>query len=387
MVSSAVSDLDADLARIDADLREPARDPAGLALHAGRLYQRAALTGSSTDLLKAEALVERALAVALERSDLYLLKANLDFAFHRLADVRADLEASPALRASPDGRALAADLAFQEGRFPDARRGYEETLIADRAWEHLCRLAHLEGVLGETARADALYEEAGEALTAKEMRAFAWVEIQRGLLHLKRGRLDRARAHYARAEAAYTGYWIVDDHMAELLAAEGDVEGALRAYRALARRVDRPEMWQTLGELCTFAGIDDEAELALTRARDAYLASVGRGEVRYYHHLADFLADVRPDPEQAVIFAAKDLELRENPWTLTALAWALHRAGRSVEGATLARKALESDVVDAHLFHRAGTILAAAGFRDRAVELLARARDWNPRLGAFHVHR
>src|SRR5256885_8968016 len=48
--------------------------------------------------------------------DLYLLKANLDFKFHRLADVRIDLETGRGLSDTTQGRALRADLDFQEDR-------------------------------------------------------------------------------------------------------------------------------------------------------------------------------------------------------------------------------------------------------------------------------
>jgi tetratricopeptide (TPR) repeat protein len=74
--------------------------------------------------------------------------------------------------------------------------------------------------MGDPAGADELYEEAQDDLTAKEMRAFAWLEVQRGFLDFARGRYRQARSHYDRADAAYPGYWLVDEHVAELLAAQ-----------------------------------------------------------------------------------------------------------------------------------------------------------------------
>jgi len=66
-----------------------------------------------------------------------------------------------------------------------------------------------------------LYIEAEDELTAKEMRHYAWVELQRGVLKLRQGCYEEAAAHYDRATALIRVYWLVDDHKAELLGAEG----------------------------------------------------------------------------------------------------------------------------------------------------------------------
>src|SRR5207302_10021484 len=139
----------------------------------------------------------------------------------RLPDVGAALMASPAVYHSTEGRLIRADLDFQHGRYAQAKSGYLEALRAERAWGALARLAYFHGRMGDAAAADRLYEEAEDDLTAKEMRSYAWIEVQRGFLDFTHGRHDEARSHYSRADAAYPDYWLVAEYIAESLGADG----------------------------------------------------------------------------------------------------------------------------------------------------------------------
>src|SRR4051794_11686937 len=64
------------------------------------LYQRASLTGNLAELAGVETALDDAIREIGPAGDLYFLKANLDFKFHRLAEVRRDLEMGRDLRDS-----------------------------------------------------------------------------------------------------------------------------------------------------------------------------------------------------------------------------------------------------------------------------------------------
>src|SRR5204862_4694854 len=113
--------------------------------------------------------------------------------------------AVPSVHDSDEGRLIRADLDFQHGCYQAAETGYLEVLRDGQSWGALARLAHLRGKMGDPDDADRLYEEAQDQLTAKEMRAYAWLEVQRGFLDFARGRDDDAQLHYRRANAAYPG--------------------------------------------------------------------------------------------------------------------------------------------------------------------------------------
>jgi tetratricopeptide (TPR) repeat protein len=219
------------------------------------------------------------------------------------------------------------------------------------------------------------------------LRQYAWVELQLGLLALARGRHDDARVHYERSAKAYSGHWMADEHLAELAAAQGRFDEAVRLYRSVVERTARPEFQQALGEVYLFMGEPDRAEPWFEQALATYLASAHAGGVHYYHHLADFYADVREDGAEAVRWARKDIALRANFATQAALAWALYRDSQLGEAAATMDRALASGVSDARIFAQAATIREALGDREGAAQYTARADARNPHHRGFHVHR
>ena len=236
-------------------------DPERVTLYVYRLYQRAAIAGDSAQLSAVERAINRAIPLLANPSDLYLLKANTAFKLHKLSDVEAALRAVPSVYDSNEGRLIRADLDFQHGRYREAKRGYLGVLQAERSWGALARLAYFYGKRGDVAGADHLYEEAEDQLTAKEMRSYAWLEVQRGFLAFAHGRYGEARLHYGQADAAYPGYWLVDEHVAELLGAEGHYGQAIEILERIISTRDRPDLLQAIGELYAIAGQAERARL------------------------------------------------------------------------------------------------------------------------------
>ena len=63
-----------------------------------------------------------------------------------------------------------------------------------------------------------------------------------------------ARLHYRRADAAYPGYWLVEEHIAEVLGAEGRYAEAAEILERIVSTVDRPDLAQAIAELYQLAG-------------------------------------------------------------------------------------------------------------------------------------
>ena len=213
------------------------------------LYRRASLTASFADFKAAEVGIDTALRQVGPSEDLYLLKANFDFKLHRLGKTKEDLEKVPDLAGSAPVLALKADLDLQEGRYDAARRGYEAALRKKRTWDNLARLAYLESRTGNVSGAERLYAEAQAEITAKEMRSYAWVELQRGLLDFDDGRYEEALAHYQRANRAYSGYWLIEEHIAEVLDRLGRTQEAADLYRSIIQRTRNPEFVSALASI------------------------------------------------------------------------------------------------------------------------------------------
>jgi tetratricopeptide (TPR) repeat protein len=292
------SDFDLELERTERDIARFDKGSGDLEKRTSyvfRLYHRATILGDPRAFEPVEAEIDRTIFRFGPQEDLCFLKGHLDFQFHRLEAVKRDLALAPALAGRFEGRALQADLDFQEGKYLRAKEEYQRLIDENRTWDNLARLAHFKSKMGEPEEADELYFEAEEELTAKEMRSFAWIELQRGVLDLSHGRYEQASGHYERARKAYSGYWMVDEHIAELLAAVGKFEEALALYRSLVARVPKPELRQALGELYLFVGQPEQAERWLNLALEEYLNFARQGDERYSHHLAHFFTDVRED--------------------------------------------------------------------------------------------
>ena len=375
-----------DIAALEAICQREPRDLEKGTRLAYRRYHQASLTESEFDFEGVEQTIVAIIRDFGPREDICLLKANLDGRFHRLEQVKQDLRVCPSLARRHAGRAIAADLDFQEGRYEQARVAWEKLIEEDRTWDTLARLAHWTGKMGALEEADRLYQEAEEGLTAKELLSFAWLELQRGALALSWGRLGEAKIHYQRAARSFSGYWQTDKYMAELLAAEGDFEQAIRLLKSVVSRAPKPEFKQALGEILMLAGRKEEARPWSGAAVEAFLTSARGGAVHFYHHLADWYADLGGEPAQAVQWARRDVLLRSNFSTQSALAWALFKNGEVGEGLEWIRLALSSGVKDARIFARASILFDAAGEAAQGDYYAHVASEMNPYGRDLHVH-
>jgi tetratricopeptide (TPR) repeat protein len=387
-----LTEYDAELERIEKDIAELA--PAAfvspiqsetVTKYLYRLYQRVSLNGGLDELGSIESAIDRAIKQLGPAEDLCLLKANLNFKLHRLAETRRALRMAPALSGRAEGRSLRADIDFQSGRYSEAQKTIEALIEEDRTWDNLARLAHMRVKMGDFAAADRLYLEAEDELTAKEMRSYAWVEVQRGLSSAIRGEHEQAMEHFSRADKAYSGFWLIQEHIGDLRVAQGDPPGALAIYEEVLGRVRKPELLQKIGELYEKSGDPAKAESFFDEAVAIYLKSAQRGEVHYYHHLVEFYATARANPDECLKWASMDLALRENFATQSAFAWALYLNGKFTEAAHQITQALESGVQDAGIFTKAAAIYEAAGLHRKSHDCEHQAYALNPH-GASHIH-
>ena len=310
------TDYDVELRSIDAKI--PAKP-----LYA---YQRASLTGDFDDFRAAERAIDDAVAKQGPTADLLLLRAQFNFKLHRLDAAERDLNVLEA--EIPGVAALRADLAFQRGQYGEARRGYEREISIAGKWDDYARLAYLQSRSGDVAGADRSYAQAEEQISVKEMRSYAWVELQRGLLQFEQGHYDAALAHYRRAEKAYSGYWLIEEHIAEVLDKLGKTKESIVLYEAIVARTHNPEY---VGALARIAGRAELFAVAdrLNAARFALYPEAAIG-----HMIRDALA--RPLPRQDLVqLAQRNVALRPNAESKLLLARSYLKVGDRAAAARL----------------------------------------------------
>jgi tetratricopeptide (TPR) repeat protein len=272
--------------------------------------RQARLSGVVDQLRSAGTAVGTALQRYPDWPDLFYLRASADIDLHRPGAALAHLDGAPGLAESPAGLELRGAALGQLGRHSEAGDCFRRALAADPSWQGLAGLAQVRAAEGEPDAADALYAQAEDELTAKEMSAFAWVRAARGALAASSGDHETAWARYRSAAAAFSGYWLVESHIAGLLRRENRLEEAAAAYSAVHTRTERPELARALGDVHRLRGDDRESARWYAVALAGYQDSAARGEALYLHHLAAFCADVAGQPEEAARWAARDAQAR-----------------------------------------------------------------------------
>jgi tetratricopeptide (TPR) repeat protein len=272
--------------------------------------RHARLSGVLDELRSADTAARTALLRYPDWPDLFYLQASADLDLHRPGAALAHLDGTPGLADSPAGLELRGAALAQLSRHAQAEDCFSRALAADPSWQGLAGLAQVRAAQGEPDAADALYAQAEDELTAKEMSAFAWVRATRGTLAASSGDHETAWACYRSAAAAFAGYWLVESHIAGLLHRENRLDEAAAAYLAVRTRTARPELAQALGDVHRRRGDASESARWYAAALAGYQDSAARGEALYLHHLAAYYADVAGQPEEAARWAARDAQAR-----------------------------------------------------------------------------
>jgi tetratricopeptide (TPR) repeat protein len=167
------------------------------------------------------------------------------------------------------------------------------------------------------------------------------------------------------------------------LAAQGDLTGAIDAFKRAQQIAPMPEYAAALDDLYSLSGNRTEAakQLATIDAIDKMgQASKEKGN----RALALIYSDKNHRLERALELAQGELAIRQDVFTWDALAWALHKNGKHEEAARAIEKALAMNTPEAQFHYHAGMIFAALGKKPESRMHLERALELNP---AFDVRQ
>ena len=322
--------------RIEFLERRVAKDPADHLAHAqlaAALVERVRGTGDPGDLRRARAEAEASLRSLVESRNPNGLEvlALVELESHRFSDA---LRHAARVREIDPGNVgaltIMGDARFELGDYDEADALYRELASHRRTPAALVRLARIAEVRGDEEVEGALLAEAGEREP--------YVRVQAARLLARQGRGRLARDLLSRTIVEHPDDIAALAALASTQADEGLHSAALGTWERAAGVAPTPPVLLGLAEALTTAGRLERAKSLRARALAMMLESADRGEALYLHHLAEFYVD--EDPETAVRWAERDLELRHGVHQWDALAWATAKSG-DVEGArTIMRKAL-----------------------------------------------
>ncbi|GHG29571.1 tetratricopeptide repeat protein [Streptomyces albogriseolus] len=381
-VSRAVSadvlvrgDLDTAIRSLQTHVRQQPRDFGAWAALGFAQVERARTDGDPSRYTRAERALARSLALRPGNDQALAGQAALAAARH---DFAAALDhADRALERNPySERALCSriDALVELGRYAEAAKA---ATVADRRRPGVpvfTRYAYVRELRGDVRTARRVLHRALDSAAGPA--DVAYVATALGNLERGQGRYDTALHHYARALAADDAYLPALEGRARAQAADGDRAGAITTLEQVVARSPLPGPLVALGEL-----YEDRGDRAKAREQyalvDAWTALARAGGVDVDLDTALAAAD-HGDTAEALRAARAAWDRRRTVHTADALAWALHRAGRSAEALPYARRATATGYRDAAFLHHRGMIEKAAG-QDRAARAsLTAALRLNP---------
>lgn len=351
---------------------------------AGLWMRRARLSGDYDDYAKAEDALARAFERAPEGSGPMLSRAALNFTLHRVDAVSPDLDAV-ANRILLDDithavvESMRGDVAFARGQYPEALTHYEAALALHRTPNVLSKLALWRWRMGEFDQAEALYLEAEEMLVGASLEPRAWTDLQLGIMDLERGRYQDAFNHYRAGAEDLGGWWLIEEHIAEIAVLLGMPKFALALYDDIIARTGKPEFIDAKASLLLASGDNEGAAELIEQATARYEAELARFPEASYGHALDHYLEFGP-PERALELAEANHTLRPNVEAKLGLAEARLGVGDVAGAKTIVDEALATDYVSADLFWIASQVYEAHGDQEQAASLREQALALNPRL-------
>jgi tetratricopeptide (TPR) repeat protein len=382
----ALADIDTEATAVRARAQAQPKSWMVLEKLANLHLRRARLSGSYDDYAAAQDALKQAFERAHEGTGPVLTRASLDFTLHRLDPIEADLatyEKLPvidlATRAHIAG--IRGDVAFQRGQYERARELFDAALALDRKPPLLSKLAQWHWRVGEFDEAEQLYLEAYGLMLEKALESRAWVHLQLGLMDLERGRYDDAFAHYRDGTQILGGWWLLDEHIAEIAALKGMDAFALELYDDIIERTGKGEFLDAKAGLLARAGDQAGAQAAIEQATKVFEAELLRFPEASYGHALDHYLEFGP-PERALELATANYQLRPGVPAMISLAEA--RLGvEDVAGAReIIDQALATSWVSAELSWVASQIHARQGDTERAATLRAEAEALHPGIAS-----
>ena len=301
---------------------------------AGALITRFRLSGNYDDLVEADRALTQARANAPAPSGPIMTEAVFAMMVHRQDRALLALErlSHAAVPTEPDvlgeARAIEGDAAFYQGDMAGARAKYLASEQLDGGASATYRWAVLAKTQGDFPRALAAFSESAHNRRGVAPLHAAGTALQFGAVELARGDPAAARRWFLAADRAFPGFWLIEAHLAQARAIDGDLPGAIAAMRGVAVRSGSAEAIDALAMLLRAQGTDGESRLWAARADALWRKRLNQmPEAAYGHALEHEL--VFGTPERALELATRNLAARPYGESRLLMASALLMNGRT----------------------------------------------------------
>lgn len=345
-------------------------DHRGWAELAVQYVDQARVTGDPALYGKAEQALRTATKLAPEDDAVLTGRAALAAARHEFSDaVRLARQAIKANAYGSTAYGVLADAQTQLGDLPAAAKTIEKMMALRPGVPSFTRASYSAELRGEVTQARRFLEYAlSDAFAPADV---AYCQYYLGELALRSGDLATADSWYAKALRSYPAYTPAMAGQARVLALRGQLAESVDRYQTVVERLPLPQYLVEQGEVRIKAGL--QPDWTLLRAEQKLFEAAG---VRDDLTWAEFEAD-HGQAAAAVRHGRAEYARHPNAVAADALAWALHKAGRSAEALPYAKKATSTGWRNALFYHHRAEIERALELESRSAATVTR---YNPRF-------
>ncbi|MEJ7624018.1 MAG: tetratricopeptide repeat protein [Pyrinomonadaceae bacterium] len=324
----------------------------------------------------AEAALLKALEVAPEDGGTRKLRAALHLTFHRFPEA---LELASQLKKEYPTDAfiygVLTDANLELGRYDEAVQAAQQMVDLRPNSSSYARVAKLRSLYGDHPGSVEMYRTAARTTDPADKEGQSWCLVQLGDEYFRNGKLAEAEKVYDEALANMPDYHMAVAAKGKLLAAKGDLAGGEELLARLLQKVPNVDTAIVLGDIYSKKG---DGERAKTQYELAVAMDQKIGTNNDQKRIALLWADQGVRLNEAVEIAVRESAVRNDIYTLDALAWALYKSGRNTEAKEAITKATRLKGSEAKMLYHAGMIENALGNRAEAVKHLSAALKRNP---------
>jgi tetratricopeptide (TPR) repeat protein len=324
-------------------------------------YARRARETAGDDFYdKAMTAVDKALAIDATNFEAKKVRVWILLGQHEF--VRAAAEASALNKLVPDDvtvYGLMTDAFIETGRYEEAEKAAQWMLdLRGPNVPALTRASYLRELFGDIDGALEAMSMALARISETEYEERAWLLTHVAHLQLLSGKTDLAEQAVREALKTFPDYHYALAKLAQVRMKQGRASDAVTLLRKHYEAGSHPENLFELAVAMHAAGQRKEATHAFRKFEKEALEEAD-GVDNANRELSRYYADFANKPKEALHIAKIEFDRRQDIYTISAYAWALHKNARSKEALAIIERATAMGTRDARIRFHAGAIAQA----------------------------
>ncbi|MCA0977159.1 hypothetical protein LCM19_02140 [Qipengyuania flava] len=287
------------------------------------------------------------------------------------------VKSEPAVLA--ESASLKGDIAFYRGDLRGALAHYQEAGRYGPNVGIAYRLANLAKSRGDFDTSIRHFAETNPEPRAATPLSNATTAMRIGGVELARGDYQAAKTWFETADRLFPGYWLIEAHVAQGRALEGDLDGAIAEMRRIARRAPSAEILDALAMLLRANGQASESRIWARKAAAIWGKRLNQLPEAAYGHAVEHEL-VFGSPIKALNLARLNLKSRPYGEARVLLASALIANGAIDEALEQLALAEDTGWKSAPLYAVRAQASELAGMEDEASDARKKAKALNPRI-------